>query len=142
MSNSKFKIAFSAGHCRGAMGLIVRSGQNFIAEFSSVPDHPWNVEFDVALPVRLTFEVWGKDMHDTLVDDRGGILQDKFVRIDGLMIDRVWVKKWLLESRLIQFYPTGDTMVLTNYLGKNGQAVLEITHDNSLDFMLDLTASD
>ena len=110
------------------------------ANGQSVPVHDNLVKFDCELPARIQFQVSGKGEYDTLVDEHGNIAQDKFVKIERVSIDRMPVPKYIIESRLIMFQPYNikHAPARTNYLAWNGLATIELNHNNSFDFFLDL----
>lgn len=100
-----------------------------------------DLEFNMTLPGRIQIDVSGKRSGlDTLVDEQGVILRDKFVRLDWISIDRLPVKHWIVQSKLIQFH--SDEMPgthHTNYFGFNGSGVLDLCWPNSLALHLGLT---
>lgn len=109
--------------------------------------HEWNndrcrLEFDIELPCRLKLQVSGKNQFDTRVDPAGNILADKFVKIEGLALDRIWVKKWMLESKIFDFHGEEGYITHSNYFGKNGYAEINIPYTDSLEFWLDILALD
>lgn len=95
----------------------------------------YQIAFTTDLPIKIQFDTHGKYEFDTKVDDAGNVVADKHILIEGICIDNIWIKKWMLESRLIQ--PMGS-----NYLGKNGVYWFEIDQTDILDFWLKLFTID
>lgn len=94
-----------------------------------------DLSFEIDLPCKIEFRTSGKQKFDTEVDVNGVILQDKYILVEGIAIDNIWIKKWVLESKL--FSP-----ISTNYFGQNDVYWLEISHTDIMDFWLDLLTHD
>lgn len=97
-----------------------------------------HVEFDITLPCEIQFNLSGKGPLDTVVDENGKVVEDKFIRIDWLSLQGIPVERWILESRLLILHYGSGEQIKTNYFGHNGQAKLVIPHEDIFDFWLDL----
>jgi len=94
------------------------------------------IDIVVEPPFVLEMQVSGKDQFDTQVDEQGNIIADKCLKIKGLAVDGIWIKSWLLESRVIEFVDLNGNVRHTNYLGQNGVAKFHMPQD-ALEFWLD-----
>lgn len=87
---------------------------------------PSRLEFNVTLPCKISVTIDGKNMHgDTLIAD-GKIVQDKYVKIQGIYLARLPVKDFVLY-RICQIIDKQNNVHNTNYWHCNGQA--SITFD-------------
>lgn len=121
------------------MTLTVIAGDREIYSETAIAAAELTLEFDQSLPADIEFRVGGKGRLDTEIDSSGQIISDKFVRIDSVLIDRMHIAKWMLESKVIEFVSSNGDTHFTNYLGSNGTAILRIPQSDSFDFFLDLT---
>jgi len=134
-----FSLSLSIGQYKGSsMSLCISSNGKTIFDVNSTEKTKLDIEFECDLPAEIIFDVGNKGSMDTLVDSNGKIIQDKFIRVDNLIVDRLPVKKWILESRLFDFTTTTGTRLQTNCFSYNGRAVLSLPEKNSFDFMLRL----
>jgi hypothetical protein len=132
---AKFKFKITKGQFQNqVMSLEV------LANGKKIPALIDIIEFECLLPAQIEFRVAGKGKFDTLVDSTGHIIEDKFIRIDSLIIDRMPVPKYLIESRLFEFVPEDHTHppANTNYFAWNGCARININHLDSFSYFLDL----
>ena len=105
MPQSNFIIDLTIGQFAGQTMSLQIQANNTIVYDNVSPDQPKiTVEFKCELPARITFDVAGKQPFDTLLDELGKIVEDKFVRVDRITVDRMPVESWILESKLIDFY--------------------------------------
>lgn len=134
MAQSNFVIDLSVGQFEGqSMSLQVTANERIIYSNLSPTQPKITVEFNCELPAYIKFDVAGKQPFDTCVDDLGHIVEDKFIRVDRIVVDRMPVEHWMIESRLIEF--CGQK---TNYFYTNGQATITIPNQDSFGFFLDL----
>lgn len=121
---AKIKINFVVGDLDGhTMGLTVLANKQIIFKQDTNLDKIFTVEFNIDIPGKVEFIVNGKGPLDTKVDIEGNILQDKFLKIESMSIDRMPVPKWTLESKLVEF-AHNNQINYTNYFGYNGQGTI------------------
>ena len=134
MPQSNFVIDLTVGQFKGqAMSLEVRANDCVVYTNTSPDQAKIRLEFDCELPAYIEFDVAGKQPFDTLVDAAGNIVEDKFVRVDRIILDRMPIEYWIVESKLIDFYEQK-----TNYFYKNGLGTINIPNRDSFEFFLDL----
>jgi hypothetical protein len=81
---------------------------------------------DIELPTKIKLVISGKDMTtDTILDDKGNIVQDLYVKITGISIDGVGLNSIFLHQGITLITDHGNT--ITSYFGHNGH----------VDFILD-----
>lgn len=138
MPQSNFIIDLTIGRFADqAMSLQIQANDIIVYDNAS-PDQPKiRVEFNCELPACIKFDVAGKQPFDTELDELGNIVADKFVRVDRIVLDRMPVEPWILESKLIDF---GGQK--TNYFHTNGQASIHIPTRDSFGFFLGLMSND
>lgn len=120
-----------------SLGLKVYDQDHLIYQHKETDLETVRIEHRTQLPADLTFQVYGKGRHDTKIDQSGQILADKFLRVDALCVNGIWLKKWALESRIFQFQSDQGQSHTSNYWGFNGRAKLNLPAD-LLEFWLDL----
>lgn len=134
----KILIDLSIGKVNNkAMTLSLYNHNHHLLSITEWKNNKEILEFDLNLPIELKFKTDGKHKFDTIVDDSGNIIADKFIRIDGICVDGRWIKTWMLEGKLIQFTENlGDTKI-SNYFGKNGIGMFSIPYEDLLEFWLE-----
>jgi hypothetical protein len=138
MAQNKFIIDLTIGRFAGqAMSLLVRANTCVIYDDVSPNQTTVRLEFECDLPAQIEFNVAGKQPFDTRLDESGNIVEDKFIRVDRIIIDRMPVEPWMIESKLIDF---GGQK--TNYFHSNGQGIINIPNQDSFGFFLDLMSKD
>lgn len=115
------------------MNLAVLTQERTIALVSDSTDTSVHLAFNVDIPNRISFVVSNKSPGETKLDADNQIIEDKFVRVDRMTLDRMPVDRWILESRMFDF----DGMS-TNYFSYNGTAAMTIPFSTSFEFFLDL----
>jgi hypothetical protein len=132
------------GHFQGnTMDLIIF--QNNVVVFDRNGSHDNDtvrLEFHAVLPLDLRILVSGKEMNDTEVDAFGNIINDKCVIVNSMSVDKIWLKKWILESRIFRFRNANNGLTkITNYFGSNGEAFLHIPL-NIMEFWIETVITD
>lgn len=132
---AKIQINFLSSDLDGqTMGLTVLANDKTIFKQDKDLSKTFTVEFDVNVPGNIKFIVNGKGPFDTKVDEQGNILQDKFLKISSMLIDRMPVPIWVLESKFIQFMHD-QQIAYTNYFGYNGQGTIQLPSSTFLMFL-------
>lgn len=90
------------------------------------------VEFDIVLPNSLYIFLDGKDNNcDTVVNDNGEIIQDKFLRIEDILLDLKPIDKNILY-KMCKCQTTKGEVIHSNHLGFNGIVTLDFNYATSL----------
>lgn len=115
----------------------MRANGHVVLDCDSFDSDHHDLEFQCSLPLTVEFEFGGKLPNDTLVDDQGNILEDKFILVESMSVDGIWIKRWMLESRLFE-----SAQGQTNYFGQNGTAYFRIAHIDIMKFWIDTVTVD
>jgi hypothetical protein len=132
---ANLKINFLTGDLDDqTMSLIVLANEQIVFKQDKDLDKTFTVDFNIDLPGEIKLIVNGKGAFDTKVDAQGTILQDKFLKINSMLIDRMPVPTWVLASKLIQFVHNNQ-VAYTNYFGYNGQGIIQLPSNTFLLFL-------
>jgi hypothetical protein len=104
-------------------------GDKIIYNSNDIKEPTLTLCFDMTLDQDLVIRVDGKRRNDTKIDADGNILQDKFIRVDRVLINRMPVAKWILESKFFQFENQQGQISTSNYFGQNGQTCVNFGGD-------------
>lgn len=144
MTNTKINVnvCITVGALHGrSLEMTVYDGDRVVHRHLDTDIHDVRLKLNCSLPSEILFKISGKAADDTLIDDNGTILADKFLRVDALCINGIWVKKWTLESSIFQFQGDRGECHRSNYWGLNGQSRLSLPQD-LLEFWLDMLTLD
>ncbi len=138
MTNTTIKLRLRIGRYRGqSMSLIIRANNQIVLDCNQFSTDFHDLEFQCLLPMVLEFETNGKSFEDTLVDDQGKILQDKFIVVESMSVDSIWIKRWMLG-----LFENATSDIKTNYFGQNGIARFQIPYSDIMQFWLDTVTVD
>ena len=134
----KIKMFLTSGQVYGhRMALTVNVNGICIFDSPEVSSDSIILQCTAKIPLTIEFAVGGKGLYATQVDSQGQIMSDTFVRLDALGIDGIWVKRWMLENKLIVFTDLNNQKHTTNYFGYNGTGTFIIHQTDLLEFWLD-----
>lgn len=138
MTNTTIKIRFKIGFFQGhSMSLIVRANDKIVLDCNQFSKPYHDLEFQCTLPLTLEFEINGKSINDTVVDAQGQIIEDKFIVVESMSVGGIWIKRWMLESRIFD-----SVLGKTNYFSQNGTAQFQIPYTDIMRFWLDTVTVD
>ncbi len=139
-NTTTIKFRFKIGrYLNTTMSLKVQVNKEILLDVDQFLQDWHELEFSTTLPLTVEFETMGKMPGDTIVDNDGNILQDKFISIEQMSVDGIWIKQWILESKLFE-NTTSD--IKTNYLGQNGITRFQIPYSDIMQFWLDTITVD
>jgi hypothetical protein len=82
----------------------------------------------IRLPTNIKIEFLNKDSSaDTIVDSKGNIVQDLYVKFSEVRLDGFLLNEKYLHQKIILNTMNGDT-INTSYIGFNGTVVLNFNH--------------
>jgi hypothetical protein len=91
-----------------------------------------NVSIEVELPTTINIITDGKDNNnDTLLDDKGNVIKDKFLRIDEISIDKKPIDTNALY-KIIKIHTVEKQLIYSNYVGFNGVTSINLEYSDSL----------
>jgi len=125
-------LTLYSNNFNGSMSASFFTAQKMLQKTTVLKHGDHIFDFDIDLPCTLNVLVNGKDnSKDTVVDDKGNILEDKFIRIDKICLDN----KPLNDNALPKFCKlvTNDSKtIVSNYIGFNGMVSLDLNYSDSL----------
>ena len=127
MATSKVKLEFKFASVNNACMSLTVNGNPL------VPGHNLlaTVTIDQEFPGSIDLVVDGKDMnHDTILDAKGNIVQDKHILLTKVTVDRV-----LVPDHFIQSWPKTSNRS-TSYFGFNDQISLNFDDLDSFYWLL------
>ena len=89
----------------------------------------WN---NYCIPTTINIITDGKDNNnDTLLDDKGNVIKDKFLRIDEISIDKKPIDTNALY-KIIKIHTVEKQLIYSNYVGFNGVTSINLEYSDSL----------
>lgn len=138
MQKNKIKLQLEIGFINGrSMSLQVFNKDSLIFDKSTFDKKKENVELELEFPTTLKIITDGKRVNDTIVSVDGVIVEDMFIKISKLSIDRMPIKTWILEKYLFSGKSQSGDTYDTNYIGYNGVTMIDLEFSNSFEFFLD-----
>lgn len=80
----------------------------------------------IDFPTKCFFLLSGKGEFDTLVDEDGNILQDKFIHLVDIKIDNLSIDQHYLP-RFVEFTTEKNETILSSYWGFNGTCLIDFS---------------
>lgn len=128
LNHSQVQLCFKFGSVHDSYMTVTVNG------VAAVPDHREQacIETSVTFPGELIIELSGKNNNtDTLVNDAGEIVQDKFVQLTQVRVDKMTV-----NDHFLQKWPVVNDSFNTTYFGFNGRAKLTFDAPSSFHWLL------
>ena len=90
------------------------------------------IDLWIDFPCEVVIELEGKDNNvDTVIDSDGKIIQDKFVQLTQVKVDRMGV-----GNHFLQKWPIVNNSFTTTYFGFNGQVRLKFDQPTAFHWLL------
>lgn len=128
-TNISFKLEFSESN--GVMSVSI-NGTNV------TPDSGSNVVFlqEVILPSQIEILLTGKSLKDTVLDEKGNILIDKYVKLSNMSIGNIPINKSLLFN-ICEYTPDGELeSIKDTFYAFNGKVLINIDEDDFIKWHL------
>lgn len=135
MNTAQITFNFTIGHYNGTMGMTILSDDIEVISQDVFSDTSFSCTLDVKWPSKLTINVFNKGPNDTLVGENDKILQDKFIKIDDFVVDKMKIPDYLLFDIIV--LDTGTNQVKGPYLGFNGTVNINFDKEDSFIWHLD-----
>ena len=138
MNYTKLKLSIEVGLSNGSMNVEIYSNQQLLANYTDITSNNIELSTDVSLPCHLTFNISNKNPAiDTIVNQQGDIVSDKFMILKGLSLGNIPVQPSLLfaicnycvDGQYISKYDT--------YWAFNGKVVIDLLNDNFIQWHLE-----
>ncbi len=130
MTNVCFSIYSSNYH--GSMSAKFVANNKILQTVKKFKAGTNKVLIDVELPTTINIITDGKDNNnDTLLDDKGNVIKDKFLRIDEIFIDKKPIDTNALY-KIIKIHTVEKQLIYSNYVGFNGVSSINLEYSDSL----------
>jgi hypothetical protein len=126
--NTRLIFKFSQEQCNGAMNLHIKQGDQVLWT-KNTTDPRFECTLNVEWPVQLELVLSGKGANDTVLAEDGTIKQDKYIKLESMIVDRMPVH--ILSLLELLELDTGKEKIKTNYWGFNGVVTLNFTEPDS-----------
>ena len=83
-----------------------------------------NISLVTPLPTQITLIASNKGINDTIVDDTNKVIQDCYVKVKSVKIDKFKLNDIFIYQK-IHLITHNNNVVTSNYFGFNGHAVLD-----------------
>ena len=129
---TKIKMEIFSSNFNGSMSAKFFTDSKTIFQVPSFNEGMNFFDFEIKLPTNLNIFIDGKDkLIDTVVDEHGKIIMDKFLRIDKIQIDGKPVDQNAIHKIVKMNTNEGETIV-SNYIGFNGVVSIDLNYEDSL----------
>ena len=133
INHSNINIEFEVGLFNGSMALEISDPSRHIMLLENIKQSNLIVSFDIEFPTVLTFNITNKNSNkDTVVDDQGKIISDKYIKIKSLHIGRVPVRESLLFD--ICKYRYNGNEVNNIFWAFNGNVCIDFDADDFISW--------
>lgn len=126
--NTRLTFRFSQGRYNGSLGMRIKEHSRIIWEKSSDED-TFECHVEIKWPTVIEIDIFGKGPNDTLVTSDGKIEQDKYIKLESIMVD--YIPLHILSLLNIAELDTGKDKIKTNYWGFNGTVKIVFDEQNS-----------
>lgn len=128
--NAQLTFDFSIGHYNSTMSLKILSKNKVLLDKKTFENEKFVFSTEISWPDPVFFILDGKGPNDTLVDESGNIVKDKFIKLESIVVDRMAVH--IIPLLDCVELDTGTQILKTNYWGFNGTAKINFDKDNTL----------
>lgn len=135
-SKCKLEIDFEFGGCRDRyFSLQVDDG--YWQTMVSKDDSSYSTDIHLPAIVRLKFS--GKTKHDTIMDKDNKIIEDMYVKILAIRLDKIDLNEKFIHQKIQIVTDSKDTHN-TSYIGFNGTVTLDLAESNAFSQVLTLNS--
>jgi hypothetical protein len=133
-NQSEIELEFKIGHCNGTMNMQIFVDDMPTADYQGFKTDSLVVKQAVNWPAIMKIVVSNKNLScDTKVDNNGTILEDKFIELTKIIVDRVDASTNYIKSIVLD---TGEDKINSNYWGFNGTVNLCFDQSDSFTWHL------
>jgi len=128
----EFEFEFSYVNNKLMQVQLVNDQNIVLVDPQHVHDRYWAVaKINVSLPTTIKLEFEGKDPNiDTVLDDKGNIVEDLYVKITAIKLDGFALKENFLHQRLT-IHTLDNQCWTTSYIGFNGTITINFEKSNT-----------
>jgi hypothetical protein len=122
---TEITFKFTIGKYNGSMGMAIFSDGRQIFRQDYFDNNEFVFTTEISWPGTVTIEVFNKQIRDTEIDSQGNITNDKYIKLNELIIDKILVDEEILKDFVI--LDTGTKILKERYWGFNGKVTLTFT---------------
>lgn len=127
---SQVTFKFFIGRYNGSMGMDIVYNDSLILSKDSFDTDTFTFSKNLDLPGEVVINIYNKGPVDTLVDNSGNIIADKYIKLEELIVDRLPIHILSLIHLPEVTAPDGQ-LIRTNYWGFNGPVRIKLEHTDS-----------
>lgn len=127
---SNLKLTFEVGTIDNRSMSLTINNQGHISLYSNLSEGIFVYQDQIEFPCDFKIIVDGKGPLDTQVDEQGNILQDKYIKLTNIEIDRLACDPYYLYKNIVLNTKDGQ-QITSNYWGFNGTIDLDFNQANS-----------
>jgi len=128
---TKLTLHIFSGNYNGSLSAKFFTNNKMLQVVPEFKDGHNIFDFDIELPTNFNIFIDGKDrLLDTQVDDDSKIIQDKFIRIEEIIIDGKPIDKNAVHKIIKMTTNEGET-IISNYIGFNGMVSIDFNYQDS-----------
>ena len=132
----KLEIKFEFGSCNGKYFTVVIDDNKSVKNITPT-DNFYCTEIELPTQVKLVLS--GKTDGDTLMDENNNIVEDMYVKIAAIWLDKFPLSAKYMHQKIQIVTLSGETHT-TSYFGFNGTVVLDYPEDNVFSQVLGLNS--
>lgn len=131
-NKSLLKLTFEIGHLNGlSMSLRFNNDQ----QYDQFDDKIFYYTTSIHFPTTIVIDVFNKGPQDTVVDQTGNIIADKYIKLIGIELDGVSADNYYLNEKIV-LVKSNNEIVNSSYWGFNGTVTLNFNETNSFYWIL------
>jgi hypothetical protein len=128
---TQITFKFIIGRYNGTMGMAIFSNGREVLHQEYFDDNSFEFTTEFSWPGTVVIKLFNKQFKDTEIDSQGNILNDKYIKLDSLMIDKIVVDDEILRDFVN--LDTENQSLKELYWGFNGSVTLTFEEE---DFFL------
>ena len=128
---TQITFKFIIGRYNGTMGMAIFSNDQEVLHQEYFDDNSFEFTTELTWPGTVVIKLFNKQIKDTEIDSQGNILNDKYIKLDRLIIDKIVVDDEILRDFVV--LDAGNQLLTERYWGFNGTVKLNFEEE---DFFL------
>jgi hypothetical protein len=125
---STVELEFDVGRCNGTMQVQIYADQTMLANIKSFDQNTATLTYEIPWPCVVRIVLSNKFSRDTKVDQHGNIVEDKYIELKKLSVDRCEASMQFMKSISLT---TQDQVLNKLYWGFNGTVTLNFDQSDS-----------
>lgn len=130
LNKSNLTLEFEIGFINNSNMTMKINGQTF----DTFNDSKFVYTKEIELPTELYIELSGKGTNDTLVDQTGKVIKDKYILLKNIMLDGVGCAPFYCNKAIV--LDTGTDKIKSPYWGFNGSVRINFNEPNGFRWLI------